>query len=106
MLTILSTHLSVAKCVPSQPAEKDDWRRTITFHMFTKIGDKSCKVIMNSESCINAISSRLCENLGLEIIPYPTHLTCHGLTSRHLRLNDNVLSQSVLIIKKARFGVT
>ena len=26
-----STHLSVVKCVPSPPAEKDDWRRTATF---------------------------------------------------------------------------
>ena len=40
-----STYLSIVKCVPSPPAEKDDWRRTTTFHTFTKIGDKSCKVI-------------------------------------------------------------
>jgi len=66
----LSTHLSVVKYVPSPPAEKDDWRRTATFHTFTKIGDNSCKVIVDSESCINVISSRLCENLGLEIIPH------------------------------------
>ena len=58
----MSTHLSV-KCVPSQPVEKDDLGRTATFHTFTKIGDKSCKVIVDSGSCINAISSRLCENL-------------------------------------------
>ena len=67
-----STHLSVVKCVPSPPAEKDDWRRTVTFHTFTKIGDNSCKVIVDSKSCTNAISSRLCENLRLEIIP-PLH---------------------------------
>ena len=65
-----STHLFVVKCVPSLPAEKDAWRRTATFHTFTKIGDKSCKVIVDNESCINAISSRLCENFRLEIIPH------------------------------------
>ena len=63
-----STHLSVVKCVPSPPKEKVDWKRTTIFHTFNKIGDKSCKVIVYSESCIDAISSRLCENLRLEII--------------------------------------
>ena len=62
--------MSVVKYVSSPPAEKIDWRRTATFYIFTKIGDKSCKVILDSESCINAISSRLCENLGLEIISH------------------------------------
>jgi len=66
-----STHLSVVKCVPSPSTEKVDWRRTATFHTFTKIGDKSYKMIVDNESCINAILSRLCENLGLEIIPQP-----------------------------------
>ena len=32
-----STYLSVVKCVPLQLAEKDNWRRTATFYMFTKI---------------------------------------------------------------------
>jgi len=35
-----SIHLSIIRCVPSQPAEKDDWRKSVTFHMFTKIEDK------------------------------------------------------------------
>ena len=61
-----STH--VVKCAPSPPTEKIDWRRTTTFHTSTKTEDKSYQVIVDSESCINAISSRLHENLGLEII--------------------------------------
>ena len=52
---ILSTHLSVVRCVPSQPAENDDWRKSATFHMFTKIENKNCKVIVDSESYINVI---------------------------------------------------
>jgi len=42
----------------------------VTFHTFAKIEDKSCVVIMDSESYINAISSGLCENLELDIIPH------------------------------------
>jgi len=65
-----STYFAVVKCVPFPPAKKVDWRKTATFHTFTKIGDNSSKVIVDSESCNNPISSRLCENLGLEIIPH------------------------------------
>ena len=101
-----SIHLSAVKCVPSQLTEKVDWRKIATFHTFTKIGEKICKAIVDSESCTNIILSKLYENLGLEIIPHLTHLTCHGLTPRHLRLNNDVLSQSVSIITKIRFGVT
>jgi len=65
-----STHLYIVKCVLSPSAERDNWRRTVTFHTFTKIRNKSCKVIVDSESCIDAISCKLYENLGLEIIPH------------------------------------
>jgi len=45
-----STYLSVVKCVPSPPADKVDWR-TAAFHTFTKIVDKSYKVIVDNENC-------------------------------------------------------
>ena len=70
------------------------------FHTFTKIENKSCNVIVDSESCINAISSRLCEHLGLEVYPTPTPSKCHGLTPRHLRSNNNILSRSISIFIK------
>ena len=63
---ILSTHLSVVRCVLSQQTEKDDWRKVLK-----KIRNKSCKVIVDNENCINAISSKLCEHLGLDIVPHP-----------------------------------
>ena len=66
-----STHLSVVKCVSSPPAEKDNWRKSATLHTFTKIRDKSCKVIVDSKSCIYAISSKWLEYLGLEVVPHP-----------------------------------
>jgi len=75
-----STHLSVVRCVPSQQAKKDDWRKSATFHTFTKIRNKNYKVIVDSKSCINAISSELHENLRLEVVPHPIHSSCHGLT--------------------------
>jgi len=65
-----STHLSVVRRVPSQPAEKDDWKRTAIFQTFSKIGDKNYGVIVDSESCINAILSKVIENLELDVVPH------------------------------------
>ena len=39
--------------------------------MFTKIEDKNCKVIVDIWSCINAISSKVIEKLGLQVVPHP-----------------------------------
>ena len=39
-------------------------------YMFTKIGNKNCKVIVDNESCINAVSSKLTEKVGLEDAPH------------------------------------
>jgi len=64
-----STYLYVVKRVSSLPAKKDDWRKSATFHTFTKIEDKSCKVIVDSENCINTISSKSLEYFGLEVVP-------------------------------------
>ena len=61
---IPSTHLYVVRCVLSQPAEKDNWRKSVTFHALIKIGHKNCKVIVDNKSCVNAISFKSLENLG------------------------------------------
>ena len=101
-----STHLFVVKCVSSTPAEKYDWRKSVIFHTFTKIRDKSCKVIVDIGSCINAIPSKSLKYLGLEVVPHPTRSKCLGLTPQHLRPNNDVVSQSISIITKTIYGVT
>jgi len=40
-------------------------------HTFTKIGDKNYKVIVDSKSSINAISSKVIKGLGLKAVPLP-----------------------------------
>jgi len=39
--------------------------------MFTKIGDKNCKVIVDSENYINAILSKSFKNPGLKVVLCP-----------------------------------
>ncbi|XP_020258176.1 uncharacterized protein LOC109834550 [Asparagus officinalis] len=66
-----SSQLAVVRCALTQPKDQDDWRRTNMFHTFTKIGGKSCKVIVDSGSCINAISSTELAKFGLKAVPHP-----------------------------------
>ena len=86
-----STHLYIVKCVLSPSAERDNWRRTVTFHTFTKIRNKSCKVIVDSESCIDAISCKLYENLGLEIIPHLHPFKVSWIDSTALEIKQRCL---------------
>jgi len=65
-----TTHLSVVKCALTTSL-KIRSEKSATFHMFTKNEDKSCKVIVDSESCIYAISLKSLEYLELEVIPHP-----------------------------------
>jgi len=65
-----SIHLSVIRCALSQPKEKDDWRRTTMFHIIMKIGGRSCKIIVDSGSCINAVSSTIITKIGLKVVTH------------------------------------
>jgi len=47
----------VVRCALAHPKDTVDWRRTTISHTWIKIGEKNCKIIVNSESCINAVSS-------------------------------------------------
>jgi len=60
--------------------KNDDWKRTAIFYTFTKIVDKNCKVIVDSKSCINALSSKVMEKLGLKAVTHPHPCKVYGLT--------------------------
>jgi len=67
----ITCHLNVVRCALAKPKENDDWRRTSIFQTLTKIGGKNCRVIIDSESCINAIASGMITKLGLKTVPHP-----------------------------------
>ncbi|XP_078445569.1 uncharacterized protein LOC144714662 [Wolffia australiana] len=46
--------------------------RTLIFYTYVKINGKVCKLIVDSGSCINAISDAIVLRLGLTPIPHPT----------------------------------
>ena len=51
--------------------DNDAWQRTTIFQTYVKSGTKDCRVIVDSGSCINAISSNIVSRLGLKSIPHP-----------------------------------
>ncbi|GFS29072.1 multidrug resistance-associated protein 14 [Actinidia rufa] len=56
----------VLRCALTQAKEDNDWRRNVIFYTYIKCGEKDCKVIIDSESCINAVSSSTVSRLGLK----------------------------------------
>ena len=63
-------HLGIIRSNSTQHQQVNDWRRTTTFHTFTKIGNENCEVIVDSESNINTVSSKVIERCGLKTIPH------------------------------------
>lgn len=66
-----SSPLCVVRCDISHLRPVDDQRRTSIFQIYTKLKEKNCKVIIDSGSCINVISSSMVSRLGLASIPHP-----------------------------------
>ncbi|XP_020250396.1 uncharacterized protein LOC109827789, partial [Asparagus officinalis] len=83
--------VSVVRCATSQSKVVDDWRRTSIFHTFTKIGDKNCKVIVDSGSCINAVSSAVIAKLGLKVVPHPNPYKVSWINDTALNVQERCL---------------
>ena len=58
-------------CALAEQRDTNDWRRSAIFQIYTKCGDKTCKVIIDSGSCINAVSSNVVSRLSLKLTPHP-----------------------------------
>ncbi|KAI0507857.1 hypothetical protein KFK09_013985 [Dendrobium nobile] len=80
--------ICVVRCALSQPTPTDDWRRTTIFHTYTKIKDKNCKVIVDSGSCINAVSSSMVSQLGLSAVPHPNPYKVSWVNSNALEVKE------------------
>ena len=63
--------VNVVRCSLAEQRDNDDWRRSAIFQTYTKCGDKTCKVIIDSGSCINVVSSNVVSHLGLKLTPHP-----------------------------------
>ncbi|MQL91057.1 hypothetical protein Taro_023661 [Colocasia esculenta] len=80
--------LGVVRCILAQPKETEDWRRTAILQTYCRLGGRVCRVIINSGSCINAISTSTVAHLGLttEDHPRPYQVSWVDTTSIPVRL--------------------
>jgi len=94
LVSVLNKHHQLT-CLLLDVSHPNKLKRTIgekvTFHTFTKIENKSCKVIVDSENCINAISSKSLENLGLEVVPHPHPFKVSWIDSTTLEVKQQCL---------------
>ena len=63
--------VNVVRYALAEQRDTNDWRKNAIFQTYTKCGDKICKVIIDSGSYINAVSSNVVAHLGLKLIPHP-----------------------------------
>lgn len=63
--------LWVVRCVLTQPKPEDDWHRTNIFYTYAKFGENTYKLIIDSGSCTNAVSTSTLKKLGLTSKPHP-----------------------------------
>ena len=63
--------VNVVRCALAEQKDTNDWRRSALFQTYTKCGNKTCKVIIDSESYINAMSFNVVSRLGLKLTPHP-----------------------------------
>ena len=76
--------VNMVRCTLAQQCNNTDWRRCAIFQTYSKCGDKNCRVIIDSRSCINAVSSTLVSFLGLKLV---SHLNPYRVKLRYSSLS-------------------
>ena len=61
----------MVRCALAEQRDTNDWRRSAIIQTYTKCGDITCNVIIDSGSCINAMSSNVVSYLGLKLTLHP-----------------------------------
>ena len=71
--------------------KKDDWRRIVIFHTLTKIENKNCKMIVDNESYINAVLSKVIEKVRLKVEYHPSPYKVSWINSTALDVKQRCL---------------
>ena len=72
--------LGVVRCAIVQPVLSDDWRKTAILTTNILINEKPCKILIDSGSCVNAISRNTINRTGLKQFNIPSPTRFPGLT--------------------------
>ncbi|XP_022880942.1 uncharacterized protein LOC111398247 [Olea europaea var. sylvestris] len=83
--------VGVVRCTLTQPRDVDDWRRHAIFHTYIKINNKGYKVIVDSGSCINAVSIATVSCLGLKPVPHPQPYSASWVNTSSIAVKERCL---------------
>ncbi|GFY95544.1 AGC (cAMP-dependent, cGMP-dependent and protein kinase C) kinase family protein [Actinidia rufa] len=83
--------LGVVRCALTQPKKDDDGRRTVIFYTYIKCGEKDCKVIIDSGSYINAVSSSTVIRLGLKPVSHPSSYHVSWVDTSSISIKERCL---------------
>jgi len=78
--------LGVVRCILTQTPVKEDWHRTSILQTFVKVGGKVLKIIIDSGSCVNAISAKIVKSLGLTTVPHPSPYKVSWIDSTSIQI--------------------
>ena len=83
--------LGVVRCILTKAKTQKDWCRTSILHTFVNLGDKVCKIIIDSGSCVNAISANTIKPLGLPMAPHPNTYKVSWIDSTSIPIKSRCL---------------
>jgi len=64
-------NMMVMRCVLATPRSSEDWNRNNIFSYIFRSGDKLCKLIIDSGSCMNVVSENAVSRMSLTPEPHP-----------------------------------
>ncbi|KAK8914115.1 hypothetical protein KSP39_PZI024130 [Platanthera zijinensis] len=67
-----SHNLSVMRCILTTPRSSHEWKRYSIFSLYFRSGEKSCKLIIDSGSCMNVVFEVAVLRMKLTPEPHPT----------------------------------
>jgi len=83
--------VSVVRCALAQPQPTTDWRRTAILSTNTLINGKPCKILIDSGSCVNAISRVTIGRAGLQATPHPKPYKVSWIDTTSLSISEHCL---------------
>ena len=83
--------VSVVRCALAQPQPTTDWRRTAILSTNILINGKPCKILIDSGSCVNAISRGTIGRTGLQAMPHPKPYRVSWIDTTSLSINEQCL---------------
>ncbi|KAK8916805.1 hypothetical protein KSP39_PZI022608 [Platanthera zijinensis] len=87
----IDSGILVVRCMLSTPKESADYWRTNIFQAYFKAGEKVCRLVVDSGSCMNVIAESALARMGLTAEPHPSPFQVAWVTKTTLSVTRRCL---------------